>query len=59
MTREDLIYSCTCPICEEVFTAFADLYGHLIDHCDEDIMIAEDFLEEAMRLAAEEEIEEE
>jgi len=57
MTREDLIYNCTCPVCEEKFSSFQDLYNHLIDHCDSDILIAEDFLSESMRLAAEEEFE--
>lgn len=55
MTRDDLLYDCQCPICEAKFTAFADLYEHLLGHCDEDILIAEDFLEDCMRLAAEEE----
>jgi len=59
MTREDLLYECACPICEEPFDSFQDLYNHLLEHCDEDITIAEDFLEECGRLAAEEEFEDE
>jgi len=59
MNRHDLLYDHKCPVCEERFDLFQDLYEHLLEHCDEDIAIAEDFLEECMRLAAEEELSDE
>ena len=57
MTREDLLYDCVCPICEERFEFFADLYEHLMEHCDDGMSIAEDFLSECGRLAAQQEFE--
>lgn len=59
MSREDLLENCVCPVCEDAFACFQDLYDHLYDHCEEDISIAEDFLEECARLAAREEFEDE
>ena len=59
MDRFDMLARCICPVCGEIFTAFDDLHGHLMDHSDDGIVIAEDFIEECWELATmEEEIEE-
>jgi len=57
MMREDLLDECICPVCEEPFSCFQDLYEHLLEHCEEGIEIAEDFLLECGNLAAQEEFE--
>jgi hypothetical protein len=57
MTREEMLDQCICPICEEAYASYSDLYECLLEHLDEGIDIAEDYLEEASRLAAEEEFE--
>ena len=55
MTREDLLFDRVCPLCEERFVLFQDLYQHLMGHLDEGTTIAEDYLEECCLLAASEE----
>lgn len=58
MNRDEMLDEGKCPVCGERYKLFADLYDCLLDHLEEGIDIAEDYLEEASRLAAEQEFEE-
>ena len=55
--RGELIARCICPVCGERFSEFSDLYEHLLDHIDDGILIAEDFLGPCLRYLIEEEVE--
>ena len=57
MKPEELLYQCICPICRDPYECYTDLYQCLLEHLDDGIEIAEDYLEEAGRRAAEEELE--
>jgi len=59
MNRDEMLDDCVCPICGEPYDCYADLYACLLEHCDDGIEIAGDYLEEAGRRAAEEEFDDE
>ena len=58
MNRDEMLDECKCPVCGERYELYADLYDCLLEHLEDGIDIAEDYLEEASRLAAAQEFEE-
>lgn len=58
MARRDSSRRARCPVCGEWFSEFEELHQHLLEHCDEGIAAAEDYLEACLYLVAEETMEE-